>query len=115
MHSSVTKADGQPPVKAIPESFPANVVSESKPFSLFVVQAFWVLMVYEVDIFLSAITGGPFYRIPFVLAPLLIILVVSNKNDGRVLYWPLIIFLLLHVGASVFAEKSFSWRRRRPR
>lgn len=93
----------------MPDSSAVHIASEPRPFSLFLVQVFWVLMVYELDIFLSAIVGGPFYRTPLVLAPLLALLVLFNKNDKRVLYWPLVIFVLLHLGASVFAEnRGFS-------
>src|SRR5262245_17864936 len=102
MYSSVEKADEHRIVRPLPDS--SVVVSESRPFSLFLVQFFWVLMVFEFDNFLSAKVGGPFYRIPLVLAPLLALLVLSNKNDKRVLYWPMMIFTLLHLGASVFAE-----------
>jgi putative inorganic carbon (hco3(-)) transporter len=104
MYSSVEKADEQRIGTSIPDTSAVHVVSKSRPFALFLVQVFWVLMVLELDNFLSAIVGGPFYRIPLVLAPLLAVLVFSNKNDKRVLYWPLMIFVLLQLGASVFAE-----------
>src|SRR5262245_56269020 len=104
MYPSVEKADEHRP---IPDS--SVVVSESRPFSLFLAQFFWALMVFEFDNFLSANVGGPFYRIPLVLALLLVLLVLSDKNDKRVLYWPMMIFVLLHLGAFVFAEnRGFS-------
>jgi O-antigen ligase len=104
MYSSVEKADEQRIVRPIPDTSAVHVVSKSRPFSLFLVQGFWFLIVFEFDNFLLAIVGGPFYRIPLVLASLLALLVFSNKNDKRVLYWPMMIFLLLHLGALLLAE-----------
>lgn len=106
MYTSVKKADGDDTVRSVLNPVPAHLISESKPYSMFLIQAFWVVMVCEVDLFFSAITGGPFYRIPAVLAPLLVLSIVFKQIDRRIVYWPLLLFLLLHVGASVFAENA---------
>jgi hypothetical protein len=71
MYTRAKRAAGERTTGPALEASPARLISESKPFSVFLVQAFWVLMIFEVDIFLSAITGGPFYRIPLVFAPIL--------------------------------------------
>lgn len=83
-----------------------RVIGGSKPFSLFLVYIFWVLMIFEVDWFLFATTGVPFYRIPMLVAPTLTLGILVNQSDKRAVYWPLILFVLLHLGASVFAENA---------
>jgi O-antigen ligase len=82
-----------------------GVIGKSKPFPLFLVYAFWVLTIFEVDLFLTATTGGPFYRIPLLLAPVLG-LSILNRGDKRIVYWTLILFTLMHLGASLLAENA---------
>jgi len=82
----------------------SDALGEARRYPLLLLQAFWVLMVFEFDIFLSAVTGAPFYRIPTVLAPLIVFVMFYNKRENLVVYWPLVVFVVLHLGASVFAE-----------
>jgi O-antigen ligase len=78
---------------------------QRKPFPLFPLYAFWVLMTFEVDQFASAMVGGPFYRLPLLLLPVLAVAILS-RGDKRAAYWPLIVFVTMHLGASIFAENT---------
>jgi O-antigen ligase len=70
---------------------------------LILVYTAWVLVVFEFDWFLSRTIGGPFYSAPTILAPFLA-LVAMLYGTRRVLYWPVVVFILLHVAALVYAE-----------
>jgi O-antigen ligase len=72
---------------------------------LFLLYVFWVLMIFEVDWFLKAMTGLPFNRIPTFLAPVLG-LGILTRVDRRAAYWPLMIFVSLHLAASMLAENA---------
>jgi O-antigen ligase len=72
---------------------------------LFLVYALWVLTVFEFEWFVSMTIGGPFYRIPTLIAPVLAIAVLM-RHVRPALYWPLMLFVFLHVGASVLAENA---------
>ncbi len=82
-----------------------GVIGRSETFPLVIVYAFWVLTIFELDLFLAATIGGPFYRIPLFLAPVLGLCILS-RGDKRILYWPLILFVLMHLGASLLAENA---------
>jgi len=69
------------------------------------VYVLWVLMVFDVDQFLSAKTGAPFYLAPTLLAPILALLIISH-GQRRVVYWPMLVFVAMHLGASVLAQNS---------
>lgn len=73
--------------------------------ALTLVYSFWLLMLWEVELFLSATIGGPFFRIPTLLAPILILLALSRATK-KMAYWPLIIFVVMHIAASLFAENA---------
>ena len=73
------------------------------PFLL--VSTFWVLVLFEVDVFLTAKTGVPFYRLPLLLVPLVCWACFQRWNT-RAVYWPLLVFTLLHLGASLFASNA---------
>lgn len=77
--------------------------SEQMTYSLLVIFTFWVLTLFEPDWFLSGTIGGPFYRIPTILTPILMIIILRCVTRKSI-YWPLILFVLMHVGASLFAE-----------
>lgn len=82
---------------------------KSRSFPLFPLYAFWALMTFEFDVFLSNTIGGPFYRLPMLLLPVLALGILSQGNK-RAVYWPLIVFVLMHLGAAVFAENT-GWAR----
>lgn len=63
----------------------------------------WALIVFEPDRFLAAIVGGPWYRLPAVLGPVLLLFLILTRGR-RVVYWPLAAFVLLHAIAVVYAE-----------
>jgi len=73
------------------------------PFVL--VAVFWVILIYDADIFLTDKTGIPFYRLPILAAGLLAIR-VGMRWQKRALFWPLAVFTLMHVVASVLAENA---------
>jgi hypothetical protein len=77
----------------------------SQSISVFLVLVFWVLVVFEVDWFLTKRIGGPFFRIPMLLAPVLGLMVLL-RGDRRMIYWPMILFVGLHVAASLLAENA---------
>jgi O-antigen ligase len=83
-----------------------GAIGGANPFSFCLLKAFWVLAVSEIEWFVFAITGAPVYYLPTLIAPVLIVLLAFNFRDRRVLYWPLILFVLLHVGASAVAENA---------
>jgi O-antigen ligase len=83
----------------------ARVATQARSTGLRLVHALWILTVFEVDVFLSAKTGGPFYLLPTLLAPILIILTAANARKG-VLYWPMVLFLGMHLLASVIAPNA---------
>lgn len=66
------------------------------------VMFFWVLLFFEPEIFLSNVIGGPWYRIPTLLLPVLIYLSTQVGFD-RVQYWPFSVFMVMHAVAAVFA------------
>jgi O-antigen ligase len=82
-----------------------QVQTGSKSPPLFLVHALWVLLVYEVDVFLTAKTGAPFNRLPTVLAPILLFVTLFH-GKRKTIYWPLVLFLAMHLGASLFAENA---------
>jgi len=82
-----------------------RVTSERITFPLFLIYTFWVLHIFEPGWFLAGTIGGPFYKFPTILLPVLVIVSI-NYCQRRSLYWPLIVFVLLHLGASVFAENA---------
>ena len=106
MYPHAQQIDGRREVMPKLDQSREDVIGRSKPFPLFLVQAFWVLMIFEVDWFLYEMTGAPLYRLPMLVVPVLALLVIFNRNDKRLVYWPLILFVLLHLGASVFAENA---------
>lgn len=73
--------------------------------ALLLVYTFWILKIFEVDWFASAMTGGPFYRIPTILAPVLVVAVLARTRKEAI-YWPLIVFVIMHIGASLLAENA---------
>jgi len=87
----------------VPASAPAGHGATSTPFPLIAVYAFWVLMTFEVDQFVSAMIGGPFYRIPLLLVPIIAVALLA-RGSQRAVYWPLILWVLMHLGASVLSE-----------
>jgi O-antigen ligase len=78
-------------------------LTESKPFPMFPIYAFWFLKTFELDIFLTGLVGLPFYRIPMLLLPVLGFAILS-RGDRRTAYWPLIVFVLMHFAGSFLAE-----------
>jgi len=76
-----------------------------KPLPAFPVYALWFLMTWEVDQYLSATIHGPFYRAPMLLVPVLFVALLS-RGSKRALYWPLVVFVLLHLGAALFSVNA---------
>lgn len=76
---------------------------ERMTLPLFLVYTAWVLVVFEPDWYLSKAIGGPIYMAPTILAPFLV-LVTLLHGTRKVLYWPFIAFLLLHVASLAYAE-----------
>jgi O-antigen ligase len=72
---------------------------------LFLLYALWMLTIFEFEWFVSQTVGGPFYRIPTLLAPVLALLTVA-RGTRRALYWPMLLFVTMHLGASIFAENA---------
>jgi len=65
----------------------------------------WTLIVFEWDRFLAAKVGGPWYRIPALFAPVLVLLLLRVLTGGRRgVYWPVAAFVLLHLAAIFYAE-----------
>lgn len=81
------------------------LVGDSTRRQLFLVYGLWVLMVFDVDQFLSAKTGAPFYLAPTLLAPILTLLIISH-GQRRVLYWPMVFFVAMHLVASFLAQNA---------
>jgi O-antigen ligase len=73
------------------------------PFTL--VAVFWVVLIYDADIFLTDKTGVPFYRLPIVAAAFLAIR-IGMRWQKQALFWPLVVFTLMHVVASVLADNA---------
>ena len=65
----------------------------------------WILLVFEVDQFLAAVTGAPFNRLPTLLAPVLLGFTLFRYKRNTV-SWPIVLFLLMHLSASIFAENA---------
>jgi O-antigen ligase len=84
---------------------PGRSRSRSTSAGLFLVKVMWVLMVFEVDQFLTAKTGAPFNRIPTLVAPVLAFVTLFHGKK-KMIYWPILLFLALHLGASLFAENA---------
>ncbi len=72
---------------------------------LFFVYLSWVFAVMEPEWFLTKKIGGQFYRIPTLILPILMWIAASSRKK-EALYWPFVIFVLLHMGASVLALNS---------
>jgi O-antigen ligase len=69
---------------------------------------FWGLLFFEPEIFLANTIGGPWYRIPTLLLPVLI-WIASQAGFDRTQYWPMSVFLIMHAIAAVFAgNRGFS-------
>jgi O-antigen ligase len=64
----------------------------------------WSLVVLEWDRYLATVIGGPWYRIPALLAPLLAVWVLRVGDARRAIYWPTAFFTLLHLLALGYAE-----------
>jgi O-antigen ligase len=77
--------------------------SRRRSFALTLTYVFWILVLFSPDWFLTGTIGGPFFRIPTLVAPVLVMLVIA-RFDRRTVYWPLILFVLLHIGASFLSE-----------
>jgi O-antigen ligase len=106
MLTRAQQIDGQREFMPKVDQSRVRVTEGAKPFPLFLVRALWVLTIFEVDWFLYAITRAPFYRIPFLVVPVLGLMILFNHMDKKAIYWPLIVFVLLHFGASVLAENA---------
>jgi O-antigen ligase len=89
--------------RRVPTPAPAGADKAPLPFPLLPVYALWVLMTWEVDQFLSGMIGGPFYRAPLLLVPVLVIMLLA-RGSRKAVYWPLIVFVMLHFAAALFAE-----------
>jgi len=87
------------------EGWRGGVGERAEAFRLDLISAFWILTTFELDLFLAATIGGPFYRIPLFLAAVLGLRILY-QIEKRVVYWPLIVFALLHLGASLLAENA---------
>ena len=106
MHTRAQQSVGWQSVRPTLDGARARVIERVNPFSGFLLYGFWVLTIFEVDWFLKVATGVPFYRIPTLLIPVLGLMIVFNRTDKKLIYWPLILFVLLHFGASVLAENA---------
>jgi len=78
----------------------------ARTIPLLMVYFFWVLMVVEIEQFASATIGGPFFRLPTLFAPVLALVTLALARNTRALYWPLLVFVALHFGASVLATNA---------
>ncbi|MGH0036124.1 MAG: O-antigen ligase family protein [Myxococcota bacterium] len=85
---------------AMPALGPDRVPS----WAILLVQLMWILQLFEPEWFLASFGGqGLFTRIPTLLTPLLLLAVAQNWRR-EALYWPFVIFLLLHVVHMPFVE-----------
>jgi O-antigen ligase len=82
-----------------------RVEQATKSFPLFPLYVFWVLVTWDLDQFLTAKTGIPFYRLPLLLLPILGVAIVS-RGGKHVIHWPLVLFVAMHAVAGVFAENA---------
>lgn len=80
-------------------------VGAGQRLPLALVYGMWILTVFEVDLYLTWLTGVPFYRVPPFVAAVLVLSVLF-RGDRRALYWPMVLFTLQHVGASIWAENA---------
>jgi O-antigen ligase len=69
------------------------------------VAIFAVILIWDIDVFLYSMTGAPFYRVPLLIAAFLAVR-VSMAWQKQAVHWPLVVFTVMHVFASVFAENS---------
>lgn len=63
----------------------------------------WVLILFEPEWFLTRVVGGPFYRIPQLLLPILAV-ILYRFGSRRAVDRPFALFMLLHVAALFYAE-----------
>jgi O-antigen ligase len=82
-----------------------GVEPKAVAFPLFPLYVFWVLVTWDLDQFLTAKTGAPFYRIPLLLLPVLGV-AIPARGGMRVIHWPLVIFVAMHAVAGIFAENA---------
>lgn len=67
--------------------------------------SFWVMMVWELDGFLTVKSGLPFNRLPL-LVGLALLVMTAMRGHPKALYWPLTLFTVMHLFASVLATNS---------
>lgn len=79
--------------------------SDERSIAVVLTYAFWILMIAMPDWFLTKTIGGPFFRLPTLLAPVLALMVLTSWDRMRV-YWPMVLFVLLHVAASFLSENQ---------
>jgi O-antigen ligase len=91
------------PRQAASDQSPRGVTVQ--PPQLRLLHVFWVLMVFELDQFLAVKTGLPFYVLPTLLAPVLFFHTLSYGRR-RALYWPIMLFLAMHLGAALLAPNA---------
>jgi O-antigen ligase len=87
------------------EGLMGGIGGASVPFPLRLTYAFWVLTTFEPDILLSSMTGAPFYRISLLFMGVLGLFVLRRRN-AKTVYWPLILFVLMHFAASLLATNA---------
>jgi O-antigen ligase len=71
------------------------------PADLALVYVMWVLMLFEPEWFLASFGAGPLRHIPTLLLPICIVVALA-KADRRAFYWPMGLFLAIHVIALPF-------------
>jgi O-antigen ligase len=78
-------------------------VAKREPVSpeLLLVYVMWVLMLFEPEWWLASFGAGPLKYIPTILLPICICVALA-KADRRAYYWPMGLFLLIHVIALPF-------------
>ena len=62
-------------------------------------------MTFEPDLWLTSVTGVPFHRIPLLVMGVLGLFILL-RMDRKIVYWPLILFVLMHLAASLLAENA---------
>src|SRR6267142_1285867 len=105
MDSRASRAPGGRPFGPGVQGSRVRIAGTSESLPRVLVYVFWVLMTFEPDLLLTSITGIPFFRVPIIFLPVLGLFILL-RGDRKVVYWPLILFVLMHLGASLLAENA---------
>lgn len=96
---------GAPAPALAPASGRQVVRPQPRNWDLWLVQVLWVLLVLEIDQYIAFKTGIPTNRLPTLIAPILICLTLMAGRP-RIIHWPMVAFLAMHLVASFTAENA---------